>query len=130
MRRLGHEAAFAELDMAERTEHLVGDVRYTVWRCQACGTVEKRGATQDVKGLAAGAVAPPVGSAAFLRRRAQSGLSLWFPGPTAAPPSSPSSASQLPGLQRRPTVATTASSEPAQLRAVVEPSHGLPQDGA
>jgi hypothetical protein len=90
MRRLGAEDAFAELDMGERTDHLVGDVRYAVWRCQACGAIEKRGTARDVQGLAAGAVAPPVGSAAFLRRRAQSGLSIWTPTPTSVPPPSSS----------------------------------------
>jgi hypothetical protein len=93
MRRLGGEGAFAELDMAERTEHLVGDVRYTVWRCQGCGTVEKRGTARDVQGLAAQAVAPPVGSAAFLRRRAQTGLSIWIPTPTTTKPGQPAVAS-------------------------------------
>ncbi len=78
-RRLDAGAAFAELDMGERTEHLVGDVRYAVWRCDACGQVEKRGAARDAGGLIANATAPPVGSAAFLRRRGQSGLSIWSP---------------------------------------------------
>jgi len=78
-RRLDAGAAFAELDMGERTEHLVGDVRYAVWRCDACGQVEKRGAARDIGGLIANATAPPVGSASFLRRRGQSGLSIWSP---------------------------------------------------
>jgi|SRR5579864_6309513 len=81
MRRLGPEAAFAELDMAERTEHLVGDVRYQVWRCAGCGEVAKLGSARDLSRLktGAGGIAAPVGSAAFLRRRAQSGLSIWSP---------------------------------------------------
>lgn len=65
--------------MAERTEQLVGDVRHTVWRCTACGGIEKRGVARDVRGLIANATAPPVGSAAFLRRRTQSGMSIWTP---------------------------------------------------
>jgi LPXTG-motif cell wall-anchored protein len=83
MRRLGPEAAFAELDMAERTEHLVGDVRYEIWRCPACGAVDKRGAARDLSRLktGAGGIGAPVGSAAFLLRRAQSGLSIWSPPP-------------------------------------------------
>jgi hypothetical protein len=86
MRRLGREEAFAELDMAERTEQLVGDVRYEVWRCAACGAVEKRGKARDLSGAQAGAVAAPVGSAAFLRRRARAGLSIWSP---PSPPPAP-----------------------------------------
>ncbi|HEV3459511.1 MAG TPA: hypothetical protein VHG32_23415 [Thermoanaerobaculia bacterium] len=81
MRLLAREAAFAELDMAERTEHLVGDVHYEVWRCDGCGAIGKRGAARDLSRLktGAGGLAAPVGSAAFLRRRAQSGLSIWSP---------------------------------------------------
>jgi hypothetical protein len=88
MRRLGREAAFAELDMAERTEQLVGEVRYEVWRCTACETVDKRGTARDLSRLNAGAggIGAPVGSAAFLRRRAQSGLSIWSaPAPAEKP---------------------------------------------
>jgi hypothetical protein len=85
MRRLGREDAFATLDMAERTEQLVGDVRYEVWSCAACGTVEKRGKARDLSGAQARAVAAPVGSAAFLRRRAQAGLSIWSPPSPPAP---------------------------------------------
>jgi hypothetical protein len=81
MRRLDREAAFAELDMAERTEHLVGDVRYEVWRCDACGQVEKLGTAHELTGADARALSEPAGSAAFLRRRAQSGLSIWSPPP-------------------------------------------------
>jgi hypothetical protein len=79
MRRLGREEAFAELDMAERTEQLVGDVHYEVWRCAACGAVEKRGKERELSAAQAGAAAAPVGSAAFLRRRARAGLSIWSP---------------------------------------------------
>lgn len=133
MRRLGREDAFAELDMAERTELLVGDVRYEVWRCQACGAIEKRGTARDVQGLAAAAVAPPVGSAAFLRRRAQSGLSIWTPGPTSAPPSASSIPAQLSGHLARPAIASSAAgADPARLRAssAVEPPPDAPHDGA
>jgi hypothetical protein len=77
--RLDREAAFAELDMAERTEQLVGDVRYEVFRCPACARIDKRGNARDLSALARGAGTPPVGSAAFLRRRAQAGLSIWSP---------------------------------------------------
>jgi hypothetical protein len=88
MRRLDREAAFAELDMAERTEHLVGDVHYEVWRCAACGAVDKRGAARDLSRLktGAGGIGAPVGSAAFLLRRAQSGLSIWSPPAPAGKP--------------------------------------------
>ncbi|MBV8202929.1 MAG: hypothetical protein JOZ15_20115 [Acidobacteria bacterium] len=88
MRRLGREAAFAELDLAERTEHLVGDVHYEVWRCPACDAVVKQGTARDLSNLKAGAggIGAPVGSAAFLRRRAQSGLSIW---PAPAPADKP-----------------------------------------
>ncbi len=92
MRRLGREEAFAALDMAERTEQLVGDVRYEVWRCAACGAVEKRGKARDLSGAQARAVAAPVGSAAFLRRRARAGLSIW------SPPSPPPAPGVWPGL--------------------------------
>ena len=85
MRRLGREEAFAELDMAERTEQLVGDVRYEVWRCAACGAVEKHGKARDLSSAQAQAAAAPVGSAAFLRRRARAGLSIWSP-PSPPPP--------------------------------------------
>jgi hypothetical protein len=81
MRRLDQEATFAELDMAERTEHLVGDVRYELWRCDACGQVEKLGTAHELTGAEARALSAPAGSAAFLRRRAQSGLSIWSPPP-------------------------------------------------
>ena len=91
MRRLGREEAFAELDMAERTEQLVGDVRYEVWRCAACGAVEKRGKARDLSSAQAQAAAAPVGSAAFLRRRARAGLSIW------SPPSPPPSTGVWPG---------------------------------
>jgi hypothetical protein len=91
MRRLGREEAFAELDMAERTEQLVGDVRYEVWRCAACGAAEKRGKARDLSGAQAQAAAAPVGSAAFLRRRARAGLSIW------SPPSPPPSTGVWPG---------------------------------
>jgi hypothetical protein len=77
LRRLDREATYAALDMAERTEHLIGDVTYEVWRCPACGRIEKRGVARDSTALAA--AAPPVGSAAFLRRYGQSGLSIWSP---------------------------------------------------
>ncbi len=77
--RLDREAAFAELDMAERTEQLVGDVRYEVFRCPACARIDKRGTARDLSAQARGAGTPPVGSAAFLRRRAQAGLSIWSP---------------------------------------------------
>ena len=90
MRRLGREEAFAELDMAERTEQLVGDVRYEVWRCATCGAVEKRGKERDLSAAQARAAAP-VGSAAFLRRRARAGLSIW------SPPSLPPAPSIWPG---------------------------------
>jgi len=86
MRRLGREEAFAELDMAERTEQLVGDVRYEVWRCAACGAVEKRGKERELSAAQARAAAAPVGSAAFLRRRARAGLSIWSP---PSPPPAP-----------------------------------------
>jgi hypothetical protein len=76
MRRLSPTAAFAELDMGERTDQLVGDVRYEVWRCDACGLVDKESLARD---LSAAAAAAPPGSAIFLRRRAQSGLSIWSP---------------------------------------------------
>jgi len=85
MRRLGREEAFATLDMAERTEQLVGDVRYEVWSCAACGAVEKHGKARDLSGAQARAVAAPVGSAAFLRRRARAGLSIWSPPSPPAP---------------------------------------------
>ena len=88
LRRLSGEAAFAALDMAERTEQLVGDVRYEVWRCHACGAIDKRGTAQDLKGIEASALAAPVGSAGFLRRRGQSGLSIWSP-PAVRPPAAP-----------------------------------------
>ena len=91
MRRLGSEAAFAALDMAERTEQLVGDVRYEVWSCAACGATDKRGKARDLSGAAALAAAAPVGSAAFLRRRAQAGLSIW------SPPAAPTAAGTWPG---------------------------------
>jgi hypothetical protein len=100
MRRLDREEAFAELDMAERTEHLVGDVRYEVWRCAACGAVEKRGKARDLSGAQARAVAAPVGSAAFLRRRARAGLSIWSPpSPPPAPGVWPGIAAASPGAQ-------------------------------
>jgi hypothetical protein len=82
MRRLAPAEAFAELDMGERTDQLVGDVRHEVWRCAACGMVDKRGVARDLSRLTASARAAPVGSAAYLRRRAQSGLSIWSPPPT------------------------------------------------
>jgi hypothetical protein len=85
MRRLDREEAFATLDMAERTEQLVGDVRYEVWSCAACGAVEKRGRARDLSGAQARAAAAPVGSAAFLRRRARAGLSIWSPPSPPAP---------------------------------------------
>jgi len=91
MRRLGREEAFAELDMAERTEQLVGDVRYEVWRCAACGAVEKHGKVRELTAAQAHAAAAPVGSAAFLRRRARAGLSIW------SPPSLPPAPSIWPG---------------------------------
>ena|GEM_PF-5513020 len=99
MRRLGSEAAFTALDMTERTEQLVGDVRYEVWSCAACGATEKRGKARDLSGTAALAVAAPVGSAAFLRRRAQAGLSIWSP--PASPPAPgtwPGTAASLPAV--------------------------------
>lgn len=102
MRRLGREEAFAELDMAERTEHLVGDVRYEVWRCAACGAVEKRGKERDLSAAQARAAAAPVGSAAFLRRRARAGLSIW------SPPSLPQAPSIWPG-RGQPQVTETPS---------------------
>jgi hypothetical protein len=92
MRRLGREEAFATLDMAERTEQLVGDVRYEVWHCIACGAVEKRGKARDLSGAEAHAAAAPVGSAAFLRRRARAGLSIW------SPPSPPPAHGVWPGI--------------------------------
>jgi hypothetical protein len=78
MRRLDEAAAFAELDMAERTEHLVGEVRYRVWRCPSCGAVSKSAAMREVT-TAVAAMGAPVGSAAYLRRQAQSGLSILPP---------------------------------------------------
>jgi hypothetical protein len=87
MGRLAAAEAFAELDMAERTEQLVGDVRYEVWRCPACGIVDKHGTLRDLgnlRAIDARALAAPVGSAAFLRRLPRSGLSIWTP--PAAPP--------------------------------------------
>jgi hypothetical protein len=101
MRRLGREEAFAELDMAERTEQLVGDVRYEVWRCAACGAVEKHGKERDLSAAQARAAAP-VGSAAFLRRRARAGLSIW------SPPSQPPAPGIWPG-RRQPHVTETPS---------------------
>lgn len=75
MRRLEGAAAFAELDMAERTEHLIGEVRYRVWRCAACAEVAKEGDLRAVSNAVA-AAAGPAGSSAFLRRQAHSGLSI------------------------------------------------------
>jgi hypothetical protein len=103
MRRLGREEAFAELDMAERTEQLVGDVRYEVWRCAACGAVEKRGKARDLSSAQAQAAAAPVGSAAFLRRRARAGLSIW------SPPSLPPAPTIWPGRGGQPHVTETPS---------------------
>jgi hypothetical protein len=104
MRRLGREEAFAELDMAERTEQLVGDVRYEVWRCAACGAVEKHGQARDLSGAQARAAAAPVGSAAFLRRRARAGLSIW------SPPSLPPAPGVWPGTGKgQPHVTETPS---------------------
>jgi hypothetical protein len=103
MRRLGREEAFAELDMAERTEQLVGDVRYEVWRCAACGAVEKRGKERDLTAAQARAAAAPVGSAAFLRRRARAGLSIW------SPPSLPPAPGIRPGRGGQPHVTETPS---------------------
>lgn len=85
MVRLDREAAFAELDMAERTEHLVGEIRYEVWRCPACGALDKRGSLRRLNAAAARTLTEPVGSAAFLRRRARAGLSIWSPPATQAP---------------------------------------------
>jgi hypothetical protein len=91
MRRLEGADAFAELDMAERTDHLIGEVRYRVWRCPSCGAVAKSSATREVSAAVAAATAPPVGSAIYQRRHTQSGLSFWSP-PTAASASSAASA--------------------------------------
>jgi hypothetical protein len=100
MRRLGREAAFAALDMAERTEQLVGDVRYEVWSCPACGAIEKRGKARDLGGAAARAVAAPVGSAAFQRRHARAGLSIWSPPSSPpAPAAWPSAAAASPAVR-------------------------------
>jgi len=103
MRRLDAAAAFAELDIGERTDQLVGDVRYTVWRCGACSAIEKLGAARD---LSAAAAAAPVGSAMFLRRRAQSGLSIWSPAPIPIVPPAPAPA----GLAAPPGSAAPAGS--------------------
>jgi hypothetical protein len=112
MRQLDAEAAFAELDMAERTEHLVGDVRYQVWRCAACGATEKRGRTADFPALAASAVAPPIGSAAFLRR-AQSGMSILPRSPVAAIAPRPRPAAAILAAPPPPsTAARSAGAEP------------------
>jgi hypothetical protein len=78
MRRLDDAAAFAELDMAERTEHLIGEVRYSVWRCGSCGAVTKTAARREVT-TAMAAAGAPVGSATYLRHQAQSGLSIMPP---------------------------------------------------
>jgi hypothetical protein len=91
MRRLDGAAAFAELDMAERTDHLVGEVRYKVWRCGSCGAVTKSAATREVT-TAVAAAGAPVGSATYLRRQAQSGLSIMpprLPGASSGEPPSP-----------------------------------------
>jgi hypothetical protein len=108
MRRLGREAAFAELDMAERTEQLVGDVHYEVWRCAACGAVEKRGRARDLSGAQARATAAPVGSAAFLRRRARAGLSIWSPPSPPSPPSVwPGTGKDQPHVTETPSTSST-----------------------
>jgi hypothetical protein len=89
MKRLDREATFAQLDAGERTEQLVGDVRYEVWRCPACQHVVKTGnARGDL-----GASAAPVGSAGHRRAVGRTGLSLYTDGSPqsgdgAPPPSS------------------------------------------
>src|SRR5579863_401000 len=118
MRRLDREAAFAELDMAERTEHLVGDVVYQVWHCDACGRIEKVGTANELTGSAARSLAAPVGSAAFLRRRAQAGLSIWSPPPLLQQP--------LP----RSTVVAAAVARPGVTRHGNEPPPPAPSEGA
>jgi hypothetical protein len=111
MRRLGREEAFAELDMAERTEQLVGDVRYEVWRCAACGAVEKHGKARDLSSAQAQAAAAPVGSAAFLRRRAQAGLSIWSPpSPPPAPGVWPGTGKGQPHVTDTPSTSSTSRS--------------------
>jgi len=67
--------AFAHLDLAERTEQLVGDVRYDVWACASCGHVEKSGRVRSFQGSAE--TLAPVGSAAYLRQQQRDGLSIW-----------------------------------------------------
>ncbi len=118
MRRLDREAAFAELDMAERTEHLVGDVVYQVWCCDACGQVEKVGTANELTGAAAKSLAAPVGSAAFLRRRAQAGLSIWSPPPLLQQP-----------LPRSPMVAAAVARQGVKRRDN-EPPPPAPSEGA
>jgi hypothetical protein len=108
MRRLAPAEAFAELDMGERTDQLVGDVRYQVWRCAACGAVDKRGVARDLSRLTASAHAAPVGSAAYLRRRAQSGLSIWSPPPTRPAPILPPRRGARPGSTRLSAASSTA----------------------
>ena len=68
-------AAYAHLDLAERTEQLVGDVGYEVWACPGCGHVEKRSRVRQVTGSPQ--VLAPVGSATYLRQQQRDGLSIW-----------------------------------------------------
>jgi hypothetical protein len=87
MRRLDRVAAFTELDEAERTEQLVGDMQHEVWRCASCGELRKVARSGP---LAAQRSAAPVGSATHHRQWQRSGLSLFSDGPGArdaeAPP--------------------------------------------
>ena len=74
--------------MAEHTEHLIGEVRYRVWRCASCGTVAKGAAVRQASNAVAAAGAPG-GSSFYLRRQAQSGLSILPPREAPAPPARP-----------------------------------------
>ena len=71
--RLDRIAAFAELNPAERTEQLVGDVRYEVSLCTACGAVSKRATARSMPSR----LAAPTGSAMHRRERSRGGLSLF-----------------------------------------------------
>ncbi|HVT56799.1 MAG TPA: hypothetical protein VHR45_00220 [Thermoanaerobaculia bacterium] len=69
MVRLDREAAFAQLDVRERTEQLVGDVLYEVWRCRGCGRVDKRGRAHELAAAARVATPPATSPTEAHRRR-------------------------------------------------------------
>jgi hypothetical protein len=78
MERLARVDAFAHLDLAERTEQLIGEVHHEVWRCPGCGEIAKRAKERPLPEAARG-IAPPVGSAAHRHRLSRESPSL-FPG--------------------------------------------------